>query len=160
MFGITGSCRSLASFLRQTSHLAFEACLLQRFLVAGKSTKNRSPALNPSWRSLAECPNSKKSMGRARIVRKHLSKRCLRCPEGRFSSRLGSRGPLTHRKQLLTSAVGSTSRRVTAARAWSGATSARALLGSPDDGALCRGHLRAIILCKARRLGLLVVSLG
>lgn len=50
---------------------------------------------------------------------------------------------LTHRKQLLASVVGSTSRRVTAVRAWSGATPARALLGFPDDGAVCRGHVRS-----------------
>ena len=36
--------------------------------------------------------------------------------------------------------------------------SARALPGRPDDGAVCRGHVRAVILCKARRLGYWLVT--
>ena len=47
---------------------------------------------------------------------------------------------LTHRKPLSRRLLGARAERVTAVRAWSGATSARALLGSPDDGAVCRGH--------------------
>ena len=62
---------------------------------------------------------------------------------------------LTHRKQLLASVVGSTSRRVTAVRAWSGATPARALLGFPDDGAVCRGHVRSNYSVQGQAFGII-----
>ena len=161
---MTGSLQGTADLSQafaSTSHFGFSrlACYngFWRHLEAGKETP-RLPLLLHGDLTVG-CPNSN-SMGRA--LHGELSRSastasfqnaCLRCPEGRFAGRLGSCGPLTHRKPALASDVGSTSRRVTAVRAWPGATPARALLGSPDDGAVCRGHVRAIILCKARRLG-------
>lgn len=155
------SCRSLASFCVNVTFWLFEACY-NGFLAAsgGRQEAPRLPSLLHGDLTVG-CPNSN-SIGRA--LHGELSRSAstasfqnafLRCPEGRFAGRLGSCGPLTHRKPALASDVGSTSRRVTAVRAWPGATPARALLGSPDDGAVCRGHVRAIILCKARRFWIL-----
>ena len=133
--------------------------MLQRFLVAsgaGRSTRNRSHAPNPSQRSLLNCPNGK-NMGTGLHV-----ERCASDVRRVHSHADWVRADaLTHRKPLSRRLLGARAERVTAVRAWSGATSARALLGSPDDGAVCRGHCLSNYSVQGQAvLDYWVVSLG